>query len=77
MGTMAARVALEQTDRAAAVLAVHALAITQLNFLRNAGRAPGPIAPPPARLPPIEGFRDDRPLHDDIDRLARDFLRPR
>ncbi|MEN0019518.1 MAG: aromatic amino acid ammonia-lyase [Planctomycetota bacterium] len=76
MGTMAARVAYEQTDRAAAVLGVYAIALTQLDYLRAHGRAPGERVGPPAWLPDVQGFAEDRPLFDDINRLAAVFVQP-
>ena len=70
MGAMAARAALEQTERLATILAVHAIALEQLDFLRAHGRAPGSRADRPAWAPPIEGFSADRALRDDISRVS-------
>lgn len=74
MGALAARAALDQTDRLAAVLAVLALAADRLADLRRRGRAPGRPTPTPAWVGSIEPFDADRPLHADIDRLARRML---
>ncbi|MEL6796129.1 MAG: aromatic amino acid ammonia-lyase [Planctomycetota bacterium] len=74
MGTMAARVLYEQTERCATILAIHALALTQLGFLRARGRAAGTRTTPPAWLPEVSGFVRDRSLHDDIARLASHTL---
>lgn len=74
MGTLAARAALEQTERLAAILAIYALALHQLDFLRNEGRAQGRTTPAPPWAPPVEPVRQDRPLHADIARLCRHFL---
>lgn len=71
MGTMAARVAREQTDRASAVLAIQGLALRQLSFLRENGRAPGHAIESPAWMPEVEGFVADRSLHADIERISR------
>lgn len=75
MGTMAARVALEQTDRVSAVLAIHGIALRQLSFLRENGRAPGPVVETPAWMPDVEGFVADRSLHSDIERISAALLR--
>ncbi|MEO0512543.1 MAG: aromatic amino acid ammonia-lyase [Planctomycetota bacterium] len=74
MGTMAARVAYEQTERAAAILAVHTTALEQLAFLRSAGRAPGVAVHRPDWVPEVEGFEQDRSLYDDTQRIAQAFL---
>ena len=74
MGTMAARVVYEQTERLAAILAVQAIALEQLNFLRRRDRAPGCEALAPSWLPEIEGFEADRALHDDIQRVSQSIL---
>lgn len=74
MGAMAARVAHAQTDRLAAILSVLAIALTQLDFLRREGTATGRLTPRPQWLPPIEGFTEDRPLREDIERLRQFFL---
>ncbi|MEO0716459.1 MAG: aromatic amino acid lyase, partial [Planctomycetota bacterium] len=76
MGTMASRVACEQADRLSGVLAIHAIALRQLAFLRECGRADGPVVQPPAWCPPIDGLKVDRALHGDIERVAADFIRP-
>jgi histidine ammonia-lyase/tyrosine ammonia-lyase len=75
MGAMAARVAYEQAERLASVLAIHAIALGQLAFLRSRGRARGAQTETPEWMPAFEGFEADRPLHPDIERIARDFLR--
>jgi tyrosine ammonia-lyase len=79
MGTMAARVCYEQTGRAAVVMAIHAIGLGQLAFLREHGRAPGDPVAVPGWMDGFEGFRSDRALHADIERISatmleRDFL---
>jgi histidine ammonia-lyase len=74
MGAMAARVALEQTERSSAVLAIHGIALRQLSYLREHGRAPGLVIGTPSWMPEVDGFAADRALHADIDRVARVFL---
>jgi histidine ammonia-lyase/tyrosine ammonia-lyase len=76
MGAMAARTAYEQTDRLAPLLAVLGMALAQLTHLRDAGRADGPAPDPPDWMPPFEPVTEDRPLRDDIDRLATRWLAP-
>jgi histidine ammonia-lyase len=76
MGAMAARVAWEQTERAATVLAIHAIALAQLTHLQSHGRAPGDPSEPPAWLPRVEGFTADRPLRADTARVAAALLSP-
>ena len=70
MGTLAARTALGQAERLAPVLATVGIALAQLSFLRAEGRAPGSRVPLPMWMPPFEGLRADRPLFDDIARVA-------
>lgn len=74
MGTMAARVCYEQAERAANVLAIHAMALDQLDFLKRGGRAPGRPVDRPAWVPAFEGFEADRSLHADIGRIAGELL---
>ncbi|MEL6498992.1 MAG: aromatic amino acid ammonia-lyase [Planctomycetota bacterium] len=74
MGTMAARVFYEQTERCATILAVHGIALVQLEYLRSFDRAPGRRTTKPVWFPEVEGFQRDRPLHGDIERVARNML---
>ncbi len=74
MGTMAARFAFEQAERLAGVLGATAIGAAQLSFLRERGRAPGRTTPTPAWMPRVEGLVDDRPLNDDLARVARAML---
>lgn len=77
MGAMAARVAHEQTQRAANVLAIQTIALTQLNHLRHHNLAPGEPTPSPAALnipDTLQGFSKDRPLHADISAITQHFL---
>jgi histidine ammonia-lyase/tyrosine ammonia-lyase len=74
MGTMAARQAYQQTDRIAGVLAILAIAAQQLTFLRERGRVDGRTTPRPEWVPAVEGLVVDRPLYDDIARLAQGLL---
>lgn len=70
MGAMAARVVLEQVERLATILAVHVIALEQLDYLRAHGRAPGTRVERPAWAPHIEGFSADRALREDIARAT-------
>ncbi len=74
MGTLASRMAFDQTDRLAAILAIGSICAAQLNFLRAQGRAPGKVAQAPPWMLPFEPFKLDRPLHKDIERLAQAWL---
>ncbi|MEM7621588.1 MAG: aromatic amino acid ammonia-lyase [Planctomycetota bacterium] len=76
MGAMAARVAFEQTDRVASVLAIHQMALDQLAFLQRHGRAPGSPVRRPEWAPDFEGFTEDRALHNDISRIATALIDP-
>ncbi|MDX2116341.1 MAG: aromatic amino acid ammonia-lyase [Planctomycetota bacterium] len=76
MGTLAARAALAQTDRLAGVLAATCIGADQLTFLRSRGRAPGRVAPRPSWAPAFEAFEADRPLHDDLMRIAGALVAP-
>ncbi|MEM0964252.1 MAG: aromatic amino acid lyase, partial [Bacteroidota bacterium] len=76
MGTLAARTAYDQTERLAPVLASVGLALSQLSFLRAQGRAPGTPVQAPAWMPSVQGLRHDRPLHDDLARIADAWLEP-
>jgi histidine ammonia-lyase/tyrosine ammonia-lyase len=76
MGTLAARAAWEQTERLAGILAVLALALNQLNFLRQHGKAQGRTSPPPVLLPPVAGLTHDRALYADIAELCAFLLTP-
>jgi histidine ammonia-lyase/tyrosine ammonia-lyase len=73
MGTLAARAALEQSDRLGAVLAILGMAADQLTYLREHGKAQGKITPRAAWMPEFKPFRSDRPLHADIRRIAQEF----
>ena len=76
MGTLAARAAFEQTERLSAILAILSLALRQLNFLRQEGRASGRTTPPLLNLPDWCPLTSDRPLYADISRMAAHFLQP-
>jgi tyrosine ammonia-lyase len=75
MGTMAARHALAQTERLAAVLAIAAMATAQLNYLRRKGRAEGKAVQNPAWFPSFVPVNEDRPLFEDIERIGAEWLR--
>jgi tyrosine ammonia-lyase len=74
MGTMAARLALEQTARFAAVLAVTSMAAEQLSFLRENGRAHGKPVSKPDWMPAFTPLTEDRTLRDDISRIGDTWL---
>ncbi|MBC8138902.1 MAG: aromatic amino acid lyase [Fibrella sp.] len=74
MGTLAARMALAQTERLAAVLAVLAMALAQLTFLREEGLAAGHAVCLPVWMPRFEPIREDRAVYTDIQRLSAVFL---
>lgn len=74
MGTMAARVCYEQTERSAVIMAVHSIGLGQLGFLRSHSRAPGDATAAPAWMVEFKGFDRDRALHADIDRVSRAML---
>lgn len=74
MGTTAARAAMAQTDRLAAVLAITAMGCAQLDGLRRSGRCPGRTTPAPAWMPGFDALTDDRPLFEDIARVARSLI---
>lgn len=76
MGALAARTAHEQTDRLAPILAVLGMALAQLTHLRDAGRADGPAPPPPDWMPPFPPVKEDRPLRQEIDHIATEWLLP-
>ncbi|MEL7483517.1 MAG: aromatic amino acid ammonia-lyase [Planctomycetota bacterium] len=76
MGTMAARVCYEQTERSANVLAIQCIALSQLQFLQRESRCSGTAAAPPSWLPHFEGFTRDRALYDDIERIGSALLDP-
>jgi histidine ammonia-lyase/tyrosine ammonia-lyase len=76
MGTLAARTAFEQTERAAPILAVLGMALSQLTHLREAGRADGPVRQPPPWMPPIDPIIEDRPLRHEIETLGAHILQP-
>ncbi len=70
MGTTAARLAFGQTDRLATVLGITAIGASQLNFLRERGRAAGRVAEPMEGLPRFDGLVRDRALWADIEAFA-------
>ncbi|MCR9144176.1 MAG: aromatic amino acid ammonia-lyase [bacterium] len=70
MSTIAARSAREQNDRLATVLAILAIAIRQLAYLRESGQAPGDAILLPEWLATIAPLPHDRALQDDIARLS-------
>jgi tyrosine ammonia-lyase len=74
MGTTAARLAYGQVERLAAVLAITAMAGQQLNFLRERGRAAGPVVEPVEGLPRFDGLTRDRALNLDIELFAAAVL---
>jgi tyrosine ammonia-lyase len=74
MGTLAARAAHGQTDRLARILAIHGMALRQLNFLREQDRAPGSTTATPTWFPRFDPFTNDRPLFEDTERIARALL---
>ena len=76
MGALAARTAHEQTDHLAPILAVLGMALTQLTHLREADRADGPAPPPPDWMPPFDPVKEDRPLRQEIDHIATEWLVP-
>jgi histidine ammonia-lyase/tyrosine ammonia-lyase len=76
MGALAARTAYQQTDRLASILAVLTMACAQLNHLRAADRAEGPVADPPEGLPSFDAVTADRPLRAEIKAMADDALQP-
>lgn len=75
MGTMAARVCYEQTERAAVIMAILAIGLGQYAFLRTQGRCRGPSTQPPQWMPAFNGFDRDRALHSDIQRISLALLR--
>jgi tyrosine ammonia-lyase len=79
LGTQAARETFAQTERLAALLAIHSMALIQLQFLRKNNRAGGSITPEPEWLPraahdfvPLDD--NDRSLFRDIERIGAAFL---
>ncbi|MEM7788649.1 MAG: aromatic amino acid lyase, partial [Bacteroidota bacterium] len=76
MGTLAGRTAYEQAERLSPILATVGIALSQLSFLRAERRAPGRPVPAPAWMPAFEGLRQDRPLYDDIARIAEAWMHP-
>jgi tyrosine ammonia-lyase len=74
MGTLAARMAYEQTERLAAILGILALALHQLNHLRDGGKMAGSIAPAPTHFPTTEPIIEDRPLYPEIQAFTQFFL---
>ena len=76
MGTLAARMVYEQTERLAPILAILGMALAQLDFLKQSGRAPGKTTLCPAWMPPFAPFDQDRALRHDIARIAQTWLLP-
>lgn len=76
MGTLAARMACEQTERLAPLLAILGMALVQLGFLRERERAPKAVTSTPAWMPPFAPFEKDRALRHDITRIAQAWLLP-
>ena len=74
MGTLAAREALAQTERLAAILAIVGIALAQLRRRRLQGLAPGAVGTLPSWMPAYTPFDADRPLRRDIDRIAQHWL---
>ncbi len=76
MGTLAARMVCEQTERLAPLLAILGMALVQLGFLREQKRASGAPTPTPVWMPPFAPFAKDRALRHDITRIAQAWLLP-
>jgi histidine ammonia-lyase/tyrosine ammonia-lyase len=76
MGALAARTAHKQTDHLAPILAVLGMALAQLTHLREADRADGPAPPLPDWMPPFDPVKEDRPLRQEIDHIATEWLLP-
>ncbi len=70
MSPIAARSAYDQADRLAPLIAVLGISIRQLNYLREAGTAPGQTIVMPDWLADVAPLPHDRALHDDIARLS-------
>jgi len=75
MGTMAARHAMNQTERLSGVLAITAMGTAQLSYLRRKGRAEGSPTQNPAWFPEFVPINEDRPMMEDIQRIAAAWLR--
>ena len=76
MGTLASRMAYQQAERLAPLLAIVGMSLTQLNYLRCRRKAAGKIAAAPDWMPDFAPFEADRPLKSDIERIALCWLRP-
>jgi tyrosine ammonia-lyase len=74
MGTLAARMAYEQTERLSAILGILTLALHQLGHLRDGGKMAGNIAHAPTHFPTTEPIVEDRPLYPEIQAFAQFFL---
>jgi len=74
MGTLAARASLQQIERLSAVLAIVGMSADQLTYLRQESRAAGRVAARPEWMPEFKPFQSDRPLHADIQRIARRLI---
>ncbi len=70
MATLAARSAAKQNEYLASLLAILAIAIRQLNYLRASRQAPGDAIQLPGWLQAIAPLPHDRALQDDIAQLA-------
>lgn len=74
MGTAAARHAYDQCRSLAVILAVLGMSLDRLNYLRHRERASGRSVCRPAWMPEFESFEQDRPLYEDINRIADQLL---
>ncbi len=74
MAAQSARGAYQQTRRLAELAACLAMSLTQMNHLRVKGIASGPVLETPDWMPTFQGLDDDRALHDDLKRIADEFL---
>ncbi|MEM8558517.1 MAG: aromatic amino acid ammonia-lyase [Bacteroidota bacterium] len=76
MGTLAARTAYTQTERLAPILAALGMALVQLSHLRRHERAEGTPVTTPPWMPRFAPLKQDRPLHEDLHRIAARWLQP-
>lgn len=74
MAANAARQAYEQTERLAVLLASLAIAFSQVNALKEAGKIGGKAVTIPKRLPVFDPIQEDRPLREELNRAARALL---
>lgn len=75
MGTTVARASYELTEIAAAVVASLGMALTQLDHLRREGKAAGRFGLSLSGFEAFEPLNQDRPLHDDLQRMAKLLLK--